>query len=113
MLIAVEAVTQCLPPTRRWLHLVRNRLGLALGRGDTASLHGLCFGGRRNLGFGFGLLEVLRRSGERQGGNDWTTRFPLALRPWKSRPGVRLNEHKLGDASRPRGKPQFCVGRHS
>jgi hypothetical protein len=42
-------------------------------RGDTGSLHRLGFGGRRNLGFGFGLLEVLRRSGERQGrcGRPW------------------------------------------
>jgi len=36
-------------------------------RGDTGGLHGLGLGGRRNLGFGFGLLEVLRRSGGRQG----------------------------------------------
>jgi hypothetical protein len=30
---------------------------------DTGSFHGLGFGGHRHLGFGFGLLGVLRRSG--------------------------------------------------
>ena len=59
----VEAVTPCLPPTRRWSRLGRSVP--AWRRGDTGRLRGLGFGGHRHLGSGFGLLEVLKRSGAR------------------------------------------------
>ena len=58
----VEAVTQCLPRSPRWSRLGRIRPSLAT-RGYGSAFTASGFGGHHHLGSGFGLLEVLKRSG--------------------------------------------------